>query len=240
MSERTTVLIEQINVGNRFRKDMGDIDALAKSIKEVGLLQPIVISETYDLIAGQRRLEACKSLGWSEIPVSIVNLEDIVKGEHAENAFRKDFTVTEMVAIKRAIEPIEREQAEERQLAGKPVEDSAEGEVRERVASSLGVSHDTLSKAEGIVEAAEKDPEKYGEILDKVDKKEMSVNKAHRQIKPRKPKEAKDIVMLPVDLFDAAIKAIEKAKRDSLKQLPLRTDGHKVLVAGNEMEVTID
>lgn len=78
MSERTTVLIEQINIGNRFRKDMGDIDALAKSITELGLLQPIVISENYQLIAGERRLQACKSLGWSEIPATIVNLQDIV------------------------------------------------------------------------------------------------------------------------------------------------------------------
>lgn len=231
MSEKTTVLIEQINVGNRFRKDMGDIDALANSIKEVGLLQPIVISETYDLIAGQRRLEACKSLGWNEIPVSIVNMQDIVKGEHAENAFRKDFTVTEMVAIKRAIEPFERKQAEERQLAGKPAEESAEGSgtVRERIASSLGVSHDTLSKAEDIVEAAEKEPEKYKELLDKVDKKEVSVNKAHRQIKPRKPKEAKDFLILPASLFDAITDVVESAKEKGESQIRLRHDGHQII-----------
>lgn len=66
---------------------MGDISALAQSITELGLLQPIVISETYDLIAGERRLQACKSLGWSEIPATIINLQDVVKGEYAENAF---------------------------------------------------------------------------------------------------------------------------------------------------------
>jgi ParB family chromosome partitioning protein len=208
---------------------MGDIDALAKSIDELGLLQPIVISENYDLIAGQRRLEACKSLGWSEISVTIVNLQDIVKGEYAENAFRKEFTVSEMVAIKRAVEPLEREQAKERQLAGRPVEDSSKGEVRERVASSLGVSHDTLSKAEDIVEAAEKEPEKYKELLDKVDKKETSINKVHRQIKPRKPKEVKDFLILPASQFDAITEAIEEAREKGESQIRLRHDGHQIV-----------
>ena len=232
MSERTTVLIEQINVGNRFRKDMGDVNALAKSIKEVGLLHPIVISENFQLIAGERRLEAVKSLGWTEIPATIVNLQDIVKGEYAENAFRKEFTVSEMVAIKRAIEPVEREQARERQLAGKPAADSAEGEVRERIASSLGVSHDTLSKAEEIVEAAENEPEKYKEILDKVDKKEISVNKAHREVKQKRPKEAKNFILLPADLFDSAIEAIEDARDSDEEQIRIVHDGHKAIFLG--------
>ena len=63
-----------IKVGSRFRRDLGDIDALAKSISTVGLLHPIVINENNELIAGVRRLEACKKLGWTDIPVHVVNL----------------------------------------------------------------------------------------------------------------------------------------------------------------------
>lgn len=48
----------KIIVGERFRKDIGDIDALAESIKEVGMLQPIVIDASGHLIAGYRRLLA--------------------------------------------------------------------------------------------------------------------------------------------------------------------------------------
>ena len=43
------------------------------------------------LIAGKRRLEAYKVLGWIEIPVTVVDLAEIVRGEFAENAIRKDF-----------------------------------------------------------------------------------------------------------------------------------------------------
>lgn len=113
---QTTVLIEQIHIGQRFRRDMGDIGVLASSIQEIGLLEPIVISENYQLIAGYRRLEACRSLGWTEVPVNIVSLADVVRGEWAENAERKDFTVSELIAIKRALEPLEKEQAKDRQL----------------------------------------------------------------------------------------------------------------------------
>ena len=52
------------------------------------------------------------------IPVTVVDLDAVVRGEFAENAVRKDFTPSEAVAIKRALEPIEREAAKERQRAG--------------------------------------------------------------------------------------------------------------------------
>jgi ParB family chromosome partitioning protein len=72
--------IADIKIGNRFRRDLGDLQTLAKSIEEIGLLQSIVVNQNNELIAGQRRLEACKTLDWNEIPTTIVDLEDIVKG----------------------------------------------------------------------------------------------------------------------------------------------------------------
>ena len=104
-----------IKVGVRFRKDLGDIDALAKSIGEIGLLHPIVVNENNELIAGVRRLEACKKLGWTDIPVHIVNLAEIRKGQIDENVVRKDFVASEIAAIYEALAPEEKAEAEERQ-----------------------------------------------------------------------------------------------------------------------------
>jgi ParB family transcriptional regulator, chromosome partitioning protein len=56
----------------RIRKDLGDIASLAESIKELGLLQPIVVFADGRLIVGERRLRAVRLLGWKEIPVTIV------------------------------------------------------------------------------------------------------------------------------------------------------------------------
>ena len=47
-------------------------DGLADNIRDIGLLHPISISADGALLAGQRRLEACKLLGWTEIAVTVV------------------------------------------------------------------------------------------------------------------------------------------------------------------------
>jgi len=109
--------IDKIIIGKRFRKELGDINTLADSIREVGLLQSIVIDENYNLIAGRRRLEACKKLGWKTISIRMVPLRDLVKGEFHENVVRKDFTCSEMVAIKRYYEPEVKEESKKRQVS---------------------------------------------------------------------------------------------------------------------------
>ena len=78
--------IKKIRVRDRFRKDLGDIDSLAASIDEVGLLHPIVVRPDGRLIAGERRLAACKELGWTSVPVTFVDLKEVIRGEFAENA----------------------------------------------------------------------------------------------------------------------------------------------------------
>jgi ParB family transcriptional regulator, chromosome partitioning protein len=61
------------------RKDVGNLTDLSNSIKEKGLLQPILVrnkQEYYEIIAGRRRYEACKELGWRKIICHIVELDD--------------------------------------------------------------------------------------------------------------------------------------------------------------------
>lgn len=73
-----TVAIASIKVGYRHRRDLGDDDDiawLASSITDIGLLHPITVDENRRLLAGARRLTACKKLGWKEIPVRVVRCE---------------------------------------------------------------------------------------------------------------------------------------------------------------------
>src|SRR5262245_29963830 len=84
---------------------MGDLEALAASVALVGLLQPIVINERYELIAGERRLRVFRDvLGRDTILACVVNLDSLVLGEHDENEVRKDFTPSERVAIAEAVQ----------------------------------------------------------------------------------------------------------------------------------------
>jgi ParB family chromosome partitioning protein len=98
------VPISKIHIGDRHRRDMGDMEAFESNIREMGLLQPIGVDEYYNLIYGQRRLEACENLGWKQIPCVVVKLNSVIAGEYAENEFRKQFTPSERAAIGKAIE----------------------------------------------------------------------------------------------------------------------------------------
>jgi ParB family chromosome partitioning protein len=66
--------ISDIKIGARFRKDFGDLRPLINSIKNYGLLQPIVISGTHELICGRRRIEAYRHLKITEIEANSVSL----------------------------------------------------------------------------------------------------------------------------------------------------------------------
>ena len=64
---------------NALRSEMGPLDELAASISEKGLLEPIVVRFApggFEVVAGNRRLEACKMLGMRSIPCHIVDLDD--------------------------------------------------------------------------------------------------------------------------------------------------------------------
>ena len=98
------VKIDDIVVGRAFRKDMGDIDALAASIAKLGLLQAIGITTDGVLIFGSRRIEAHRQLGRTEIRCRVFEIEHIEQGTHDENEVRKAFTVSERDAIMRVLE----------------------------------------------------------------------------------------------------------------------------------------
>ena len=93
------VAIEDIVIRDRIRMDEGDIEALAQSISQIGLIQPIIISEEYELLSGYRRLHACKTLGWETIEVKIVTVGENplkkIEWEYHENIGRKDLTEEE-------------------------------------------------------------------------------------------------------------------------------------------------
>ena len=165
--------ISKIKIGKRHRLDLGDIKSLAASIKAVGLLHPVVIRPDGRLIAGERRMAAFKSLGRTEIPATVVDIKSIVLGEAAENFDRKDFTLSEAVAIKREIEPEIKAEAKERMLAGKPcgkLPPGVKGKARDEVAKFTGVKPRTLEKAEAVVKAAEDNPAKFGKLKDEMDR----------------------------------------------------------------------
>jgi DNA modification methylase len=97
------IRISTIKIPEQFRKDMGDLEELAESIRG-GLLQPIGITPKRELVFGFRRLTACRDvLGWKTIPARTVDVPSIFEGMLTENMVRKDFSVSERVAIFKTI-----------------------------------------------------------------------------------------------------------------------------------------
>ena len=73
--------ISKIRKNERIREDLGNIKQFAKLIALIGLLYPIDVCEedngTYTLLAGERRLEACKLLGWTTIDAHVRTCQEL-------------------------------------------------------------------------------------------------------------------------------------------------------------------
>lgn len=95
--------INLITVGERHRKEMGNIHALSDSIGRLGLLQPIGVDDEYNLVFGYRRLLACKALGHKTIQVKFVRVFSRLQAMNDENEIRKDFEFDERVSIGMAV-----------------------------------------------------------------------------------------------------------------------------------------
>lgn len=95
--------IEDIIIGERFRKDYKNMDELCESIREKGLIHYPSIDQDNNLIAGGRRMEALRLLGWAHVPVTRRNFMTPVKLrelELEENIQREDLTWQEEVNLK--------------------------------------------------------------------------------------------------------------------------------------------
>ena len=69
-------------------------------MRTYGLLNPITINRKYELIAGERRLQAAKAIGWTNINANVVdNLSEVdeLEMEIEENNQRKEFTEQELI-----------------------------------------------------------------------------------------------------------------------------------------------
>lgn len=94
------VVIGNVKVPERIRKDVGNLEPLMESLNRCGQLNPITISRELELIAGYRRLTAAERLGWKMIDATIVDglsEEHRLEMELEENIYRKDFSPEELL-----------------------------------------------------------------------------------------------------------------------------------------------
>ena len=125
------VLISDL-VRNKFQPrkffDQGNLDDLTNSIKERGVIQPIIVRKSnndkskYEIIAGERRWLAAQKAGLHDIPVVITEADDLKSLEFAivENVQRHDLNaIEEANGYKRLIDEFSYDQEKVAKFIGK-------------------------------------------------------------------------------------------------------------------------
>ncbi|MDS2171834.1 ParB N-terminal domain-containing protein [Nesterenkonia sp. CL21] len=170
--------VSSIRVGARHRKDLGDIDALAESIDQHGLLQTITIAPDGLLVCGRRRLEAIRRLHWRTVnPWVRQGLSDRLGqllSENDDNLLHKALTPLEAAGLYRELKEVLAEDAARRQEATRfkapgpeaaggvdgggnfPAPSTPAGETRQQAAAMIpgAASYRTLDKIEFVQQAA--------------------------------------------------------------------------------------
>ena len=224
---------DDINVGSRARKDLGDIDELAASIERLGLLNPITVDSSHGLLCGERRLRAVQKLGHETIAVHVVaDLADALKAleaERDENTCRMELKPSEKVAIGLRLEEVEEPAAQARRREGqrrggraRQVDDKlssssdASNMVRERVGRVVGMSGTIYQRAKRVCQSG--DQEAIAE-MDRTGKVTAAYNKVNGTAKP--PTNGKQITptgrRVP-KLLSAKCSAVAKAIDDGCKK----------------------
>jgi len=194
--------IASISIGERVRKDMGDIAALSASIGKHGLLHPPAVTSDGLLIAGHRRILACSSLGMDTIPVRVIDVADLLAAERDENEVRKAFTPSEAVAIARVIEQDLKAIAKANLSAGAklrwakekgqvmPGDDSSpsiQHKARSSASAAVGMCEQRYRQAKEVIEAAEQDAKEFGDIVETMDATN-NVRGAYTELRRRRDK----------------------------------------------------
>ncbi len=204
------------------------LQELANSLKENGIIQPIIVTTKnegeYELIAGERRLEAAKLAGFNEIPVIIrsVSPKEQLQFAIIENVQREDLTaIEEAKAYQQLNEEFKLTHAQISEIVGKD-RATITNFIRLLKLSDhvqLMILNDQISSghARAILQVAEEHRDKFSELIIK---NKLSVRKAEEEAKRIKndglstdsPKK-KEVIEIPeIKTFEKNLKKKFKSK----------------------------
>lgn len=223
---QTLVKITKVEPNREQPRKNFDEDALqelADSIKQFGLLQPILVQDRkdyYEIIAGERRWRAAKLAGLKEVPVIIRNYteQEIVEISLIENIQREDLNpVEEAMAYKRLIDEFHLKQDEIAERVGKSRTAVTNAmrllKLSEKVQQMLIDEMITAGHARAILSIADK--EKQESIAMKIFDEKLSVRETEALVKRmlEPPKTAKK------SKFSSAEDAIYESLEEKMKSI---------------------
>lgn len=222
-SAETTIAITKVEPNRKQPRKFFDEDSLqelADSIKQFGLLQPILVQDRkdyFEIIAGERRWRAARLAGLKEVPVIIKNYSDqeIVEIALIENIQREDLNpIEEAQAYKRLLEEFKLKQDEVAERVSKSrvaVTNSIRLlKLSERVQQM--VIDDMISTGHARALLAVEDEEEQYALAQKIFDEKLSVREIEKIVKNlHKPSKIKK-------MDDKALQAIYLDIEEKLKQ----------------------
>jgi ParB/RepB/Spo0J family partition protein len=186
----------------RLAFDEATLEELAASIREHGVLQPILVrpigENHFQLIAGERRWRASKIAGMTAIPALVEDIDDDTALEISiiENLQREDISPLDEAAMYDRM--IKDHGYSIRRLADKLGKDKGYLENRLRLADAppevrelVSLRKDTLSHAYELMKVS--DPRKRKKLADQVARNELSLVKLRERIEGRPGRQATDV-----------------------------------------------
>lgn len=192
-----TVPAIDIIIGERVRGVVSEtLPELVDSIRQLGLLYPVLIDETSILIDGEQRLAALAELGVTDIPVIIDSgiagdgeahlLAERMRRELASNGVRTSYTPVQAAAARRRL----------RELVGRAQYDRSGATLAERrkswaselATSETGISRTTMDRVDKIVRIAEDDAQpmsvrlEAAEGLTRIDEDGVAVDRVLKEV----------------------------------------------------------
>lgn len=223
--------IKKVIIKDRIRKDFGNIQELAEDIKANGLINPPVVNKEYELLAGERRLRACKELGWKQIEVRMMDTRDAeheLNVEISENENRKEFSKAERVDYMKRLLRIEQAKAKERQGERTSVENNAEVKRSdEETAKQFDISASTMRKEISIVDNKSLlDPADFADW----DEGKLSTNKTFQRVKAELDKAKRQHI-----IDTERIKVLEKTEPEVItKEIEVTPEDYEELKANSK------
>lgn len=181
-----------------------ELTELSQSIAENGLIQPIIVRKSdiigYELIAGERRLRACKRLGMIEIPAVVKEVTDQESRKQAiiENLQRSNLNpIEEAKAYRNLIDELAYSHEELAKVMGKsrPYISNALRLLQLPQEIQRSIEKGNLSQGHARALLAIEDPKKQLSIFQQVLNEKWSVRTLEKRLQelPKKQKQKKDI-----------------------------------------------
>jgi len=189
------------NINSRIYGDERLPDDFIASVRDRGIIEPLVIKEDGTIISGHRRWRAALALGLNTVPVRLVEFQNSFSEREAVITFNKqrEKTVSQKLAEAEELEAIESERAKQRQATStggaepqlkETFPEADKGQTRDKVADQVGLgSGKTYDKAKAIWNKAKQGDEEAIKLIDRIDSGTMTIHSAHKKIN-HKPAEA--------------------------------------------------